>query len=87
MTAIVLNKKISEVENKIPKTSNLATKTAFNAKISEAENKIHDNFKCITTQYLNKLTAENFVARLKQVDLVNKTDFYNKLTSFTRRIT
>ena len=33
------------------------------------------------------LTAEGFAARLKQVDLVNKSDFDNKLTSYNRRIT
>ena len=31
--------------------------------------------------------AENFEARSKQADLVNKTDFDSKLTSFNRRIT
>ena len=40
----------------------------------------------ITTEEFNKLTAENFAARLKQADLVNKTDFDNKLTSFNRQI-
>ena len=34
----------------------------------------------------DNLTAKNFAARLKQTDLVNKTDFDNKLTSFNRRI-
>ena len=33
------------------------------------------------------LTAEGFAARLKQVYLVNKSDFDNKLTSYNRRIT
>ena len=31
--------------------------------------------------------AETFAARLRQVDLVKKTDFNNKLTSFNRQIT
>ena len=83
----VLNTKISEVENKISNTSNLVTTTLFDTKISEVENKILDNSKYITTQEFNKLTAENFEARLKQADLVNKTDFDNKLTSFNKRIT
>ena len=39
------------------------------------------------TLEFNKLTAENFTARLKQVDLVSKTDFDNKLTSFNRKTT
>ena len=82
-----MNTKISEVENKIPNTSALVTTTALNTKICEVENEISDNSKYITTEEFNKLTAENFAARLKQVDLVNKTSFDNKLTSFNRRIT
>ena len=82
-----MNTKISEVENKIPDASSLVTTFVLNTKLSENENKIHDNSKYITTQELNKLSAENFAARLKQADLVNKTDFDNKLTSFNRRIT
>ena len=82
-----MNTKISEVENKIPNTSALVTTTALNTKICEVENEISDNSKYITTEEFNKLTAENFAARLKQVDLVDKTSFDNKLTSFNRRIT
>ena len=63
------------------------TKNVLNTKISEVENKILDNSKNITTQEFYKLTAENFAARLKQGNLVNKTDFDNKLTSFNRQIT
>ena len=63
------------------------TSTVLNTKISAVENKIPDNSKCITTQEFIKLTAENFEARLKQGNLVNKSDFDNKLTSFNRRIT
>ena len=33
------------------------------------------------------MTAENFDARLKQANLVSKTDFDNKLISFNRKIT
>ena len=51
--------------------------------MSEVENKIPDNSKYITTQEFNKLTA----AKLKQADLVNKTDFDNKLTTFNKGIT
>ena len=56
-------------------------------KISEAENKILNHDKYITTPEFNKLTAENFTARLKQANLVTKTDFDKKLTSFNRKIT
>ena len=82
MTTTVFNTKNSEVENKILNTSSLMTTTVLNTKISEVENKITGYAKYITTQEFNKLTAENFAARLKQADLVNKTDFDNKLTSF-----
>ena len=63
------------------------TTTVLNTKISEVENKIPDNSKYVTTQEFNKLTAENFAARLKQANLVNKSYFENKLTSFNRWIT
>ena len=56
----------------------------FETRISEAEIKIPDNSKYVTTQEFNKLTAENFAARLKQADLGNKSD---KLTSFDKRVT
>ena len=82
-----MNRKINEAENKIPTTSNLVTTTVLNTKINEVENKIPDKSKYITTQESNKLTTENFVVRLKQANLVNKTDFDNKLASFNRRIT
>ena len=51
------------------------TTTVLNKKISEVENKIPDHAKYITTQEFNKLTAECFEARLKQANLVNKSDF------------
>ena len=54
------------------------TGTVLNSKISAVENKVLDTVKYITTQEFNKLTAENFAARLKLADLVNKTDFDNK---------
>ena len=63
------------------------TTTVLNTKISEVENKIPDNSKYITTQEFDKLTAKNLASRLKQANLVNKTDFENKLTSFNRQIT
>ena len=61
-----------------------------NTKISKVENKIPDHAEYITTQEFNKSTAEGFAARLKQVDLVSKTDVIdvnNKLTSFNKPIT
>ena len=63
------------------------TTTVWNTKVTAVENKICNNSKYITTQEFNKLMAENFAARLKQADLVKKTDFDYKLTSFNKRIT
>ena len=61
------------------------TTNVLNTKIREAENKIPDNSKYINNQEFNNATRENFT-RLKQADLVNKTDFDNKLTRFNRHI-
>ena len=83
----VLNTKVSEVENKMPNTSSLVTTTVLNTKINEVENKIPDHAKYITTQEFNKLVTEHFAAKLKQTNLMNKTDFDNKLISFNRKIT
>ena len=79
VTITVLNTKISEVENKIPNTSNSVTTNVLNTKICEVENKIPNHDKYITTPEFNKLTTESFPARLKQADLVNKTDSVKNL--------
>ena len=63
------------------------TITVFNTKISEVGNKIHNHDKYITTPEFNKLTAEKFTPRLKQANLVSKTDFDKNLMSFDRKIT
>ena len=64
------------IENKISNASNLVKKTDYNTKINETEKKItdHDHDKYITTPEVNKLTEENFVARLAQVSLASKND-------------
>ena len=45
MTKTVLNKQISEVENKTPNTSDLVTTAVLNTKIREAENKTFNHDK------------------------------------------
>ena len=87
VTATVLNTKISDNENKIPNTSNLVTTTVLNTKICEVENKIPNHDKYITTLEFTKLPVESFAARLKQANLVTKTDIDSRLTSFNRLIT
>ena len=62
------------------------TTTVLNTKINKVGNKIPDHNKYITTLEVNKLTAENFAARLKQANLGSKTDFDNKLISFNSQI-
>ena len=76
------------IENKIPDVSSLVKKTDYGTKISEIEKNItyHDHNKYITIQEFNKLTAENFSARLVQVDLVTKTDVDTKLISLNEII-
>ena len=77
------------VENKIHSVSNLVKKTEYDTKVNEIEMKITDrnHDKYITTPELNKLTAENFAARLAQASLLTKTDFDNKLSNLNRKIT
>ena len=82
-----MEKKTGDVDKKIPESRGLVTTTVLNTKISEVENNILDHAKYITTQELNKLTAENFAARLIQANLVSKNVFDNKLISFNRKLT
>ena len=58
-------------------------KTDYNTKAAKIENKLtdHNHNEYIATPWFNKLTAEYFAARLKQANLVTKTDFDNKLNS------
>ena len=64
-------------------------KTDYDTKFNEIEKKITDHKldKYINTHEFNKLTAENFAARLVLANLVTKTDFNNKLSSLNRKIT
>ena len=61
------------------------TRTVLNIKVSEVENRFPGHAKYITTPKFNKLMAESFATRLKQADIVYKTDFDNKPTSFNKR--
>ena len=74
---------LTAVENKIPNDSNIVKKkrkkTDYNTKINEVEKKItdHGHDKYITTPEFNKLTVENFAARLAQANLATKSDSAN----------
>ena len=63
--------RINQVNNKIPSITDLTTTTTT---LIAFENKIPDNSKYINTAEFNKLTAENFTARLKQENLATKGD-------------
>ena len=58
---------LTAVENKIPSVSNLVRKTEYDTKVNEIEKKItdHSHEEYITAPEFNKLTAENFAARLQ----------------------
>ena len=81
------NASLTAVENKVPNISSLVKKTDYNTKITEIENRLidHNRGKYITTPEFNRLTAENFAARLKQANLVTKTDFDDKLKSLNQK--
>ena len=61
------------------------TATILNTKTGEAKNKIPDHPKYRTTHKFKELTAGTFAARLKQANLVNKTNFGDNLISFVRK--
>ena len=58
----------------------------LNTKICKVKNKIPDHFKYNTTQEFSTSTTENFEARLKQADLLKKTDFVNKLKALINEL-
>ena len=73
-----LEKKLAMLRKNTQRSGLVAT-TALNTKISKVENKIIDHVKFISTQKKLTLMPENFATRLKQANLVRKTDFDNKL--------
>ena len=65
----------------------MVKKANYDTKISEIKRALtdHNHDKYITTPELNKLTAQNFAARLAQANLVTKTNFDSKLTSVIKK--
>ena len=87
ITNLATTTALTAVENKMPDVSNPVKKTDYNTKM-KIEKKITDhNHDKITTPEFNKLTAENFGARLAQANLVTKADFDNKLINFIMELT
>ena len=62
-------------------------KIDYDTKVNQIEKKItdHSHDKYITTPQFNKLTIENFAARLAQVNLVTKTDYDDKMINLHRK--
>ena len=71
----------------MPDFSTLVKKTNCDAKTSELEKKItnHDHDRYITTPECNILSVSVFNVRLAQANLITKTDFDAKLSSFHRK--
>ena len=63
-------------------------KTDYNTKITEIENKLnnHNHNKYISTLEFNKLAAYVFNPRLKEANLVPKTNFDNSVSSTNNKI-
>ena len=95
ITGLGTTSALTAVKNKNPSVSTLVKKTDYNTNISELEKKLtdHKHDKYIATPEFNKLTAvnrlttENFAARLAKANLAAKIDFDNKLTTLNRKIT
>ena len=75
VTATVLNIQISEAENKIPSVCGLVKKkkTDYDAKMKDIDGKY------ITTVDYNKFTNGILHIKVKQKELVNKSDIDKKL--------
>ena len=89
ITVLATNSALTAVENKISHVSSLVKSTDYDTEILDIEKKIadHNHDKYISTQEFNKLTTENFNARLARTNLITKTDFDAKIQSLSKRIT
>ena len=89
INGLVTPSALTAVKNKIPDVSRLVKKADYITKISQLAKTLtdHNHDKYITTPEFNKLTVENFVARLKEVNLVAKADFDCRLKKLDKKIT
>ena len=90
ITNLATTTALTAVENKILNVSNLVKKTDYNTKTNNIEKKItdHSHDKYTATVECSKLTLEKFVARLKQTNLIGKSDIANFLskTDFNNKL-
>ena len=61
-----MNTKATEIENKVPDITDLATKAVLNTRTTEIENNIPDTSSVITTPEFNRLTKKSFDVRIKE---------------------
>ena len=73
---------------KIRSITNLTTTAAVKAEINDVKNKIPSHSKYITNPEFNKLTVEDFAARLAETNLASKNDIANfvKKTNFDNKL-
>ena len=88
ITNIATTTALTAVENELPDIGNLVKKLTVTQNLLKLKKIItdHNHDKYITIPEFNKLTAENFAAKLVQANLVTKTDFDNKLISLNKKI-
>ena len=88
ITGLATTSALTAVKNKLPNINSLIKKTDYDTKITETEKKLtdYDHDKDVTTPEFNTLGADVFNARLKQVDLLTKTDFDDKLRTLNQKI-
>ena len=75
VTAAVLDTKFGEIEHKIPDVSELVKKEDYDAKITEIEGKY------FTTADYNKFTSNILDSKIKQKELVNKSNISNLINN------
>ena len=88
ISGLATNSALIAVENKIRNVSSLVKKkTDRNTAISEIEKTLtdHNHDEYITTPEFNNLAAGVFDARLKQANLVTRTEFDTRLTSLNEK--
>ena len=88
VTNLATKTALTTVEFKIHNVSSLVWKADYDTKVTEIENKLNDYNpdKYVTTPKFNTLAADVFNARLKQVNLVAKTNFDNTVSSLDSKI-
>ena len=88
ISGLATNSALIAVENKIRNVSSLVKKKPDrNTAISEIEKTLtdHNHDEYITTPEFNNLAAGVFDARLKQANLVTRTEFDTRLTSLNEK--